>query len=103
MSLVRAAAPELLRSVDVNDLALNTTLYYAADLSYTALDIGLSSALFGASSRHQIHRFQGRIAYAIAGVLTLLVIQAIMFLTYGLAVFAGISSYLRSSHPGVPA
>ena len=98
MSLVRVAAPELLRSVDVNDLALNTTLYYAAGLSYTALDIGLSSALFGASSRHQIHRFHGRIAYALPGVLTLLVIQAIMFLTYGLVVFAGISSYLQSSH-----
>ena len=40
-------APEL-RPVDINDLALNTTLYYAADLSYAALDIGLSSALFGA-------------------------------------------------------
>ncbi|KAM5542766.1 hypothetical protein V8D89_003727 [Ganoderma adspersum] len=47
MSLVRATAPELLRPVEINDLALNTTLYYAADLSYTALDIGLSSALFG--------------------------------------------------------
>ena len=35
--------------MDINDLALNTTLYYAADLSYVALDIGLSSALFGAS------------------------------------------------------
>ena len=102
MSLVRAAAPELLRSVDVNDLALNTTLYYAADLSYTALDIGLSSALFGASSRHQMYRPQDS-AYAISGILTLLVIQAIMFLTYGLVVFAAISSYLRSSHPGFPA
>ncbi|KAM5542746.1 hypothetical protein V8D89_003707 [Ganoderma adspersum] len=46
MSLVRATAPELLRPVEINDLALNTTLYYAADLSYTAIDIGLSSALF---------------------------------------------------------
>ncbi len=36
-----------LRQVDINDLALNDTLYYAADLSYMALDIGLSSALFG--------------------------------------------------------
>ncbi|KAM5539185.1 hypothetical protein V8D89_007058 [Ganoderma adspersum] len=60
MSLgVQVAAPEM-RPVDVNDLALNTTLYYAADLSYVALDIGLSSALFG--------------------VLTLLVIVAAIFL-----------------------
>ena len=49
MSLVRATAPELLRPVEINDLALNTTLYYAANLSFTALDIGLSSVLFGAS------------------------------------------------------
>ena len=49
MSLVRAVAPELLRPVEINDLALNTTLYYAANLSFTALDIGLSSVLFGAS------------------------------------------------------
>ncbi|KAM5539166.1 hypothetical protein V8D89_007039 [Ganoderma adspersum] len=40
------AATEL-RPVNINDLALNTTLYYAADLSYIALDIGLSSGLFG--------------------------------------------------------
>ncbi|KAM5539188.1 hypothetical protein V8D89_007061 [Ganoderma adspersum] len=60
MSLgVPIAAPEL-RPVDINDLALNTTLYYAADLSYVALDIGLSSALFG--------------------VLTLLIIVAVIFL-----------------------
>ena len=49
MPLIRAAALELLRPVEINDLALNTTLYYAADLSYVALDIGLSSALFGVS------------------------------------------------------
>ncbi|PIL30689.1 hypothetical protein GSI_07393 [Ganoderma sinense ZZ0214-1] len=60
MPLARAAALELLRPVEINDLALNTTLYYAADLSFTALDIGLSSALFG--------------------VLTLLVALAVMFL-----------------------
>ena len=50
MPLVRSrvAAP-VLRPANINDLALNTTLFYAADLSYTALDIGLSSALFGAS------------------------------------------------------
>ena len=48
MRLARTTAPAL-QSVNVNDLALNTTLFYAADLSYTALDIGLSSALFGAS------------------------------------------------------
>ncbi|KAI1789897.1 hypothetical protein LXA43DRAFT_545702 [Ganoderma leucocontextum] len=60
MPLLRATSPEL-RPVDVNDLALNTTLYYAADLSYAALDIGLSSALFG--------------------ILTLLVIIAVVFLT----------------------
>ena len=49
MPLTRAAALELLRPVEINDLALNTTLYYAADLSFTALDIGLASALFGMS------------------------------------------------------
>lgn len=48
MSPVRTTAPEL-RLVEINDLALNTTLYYSADLSYTALDVGLSSALFGAA------------------------------------------------------
>ncbi|KAM5542767.1 hypothetical protein V8D89_003728 [Ganoderma adspersum] len=60
MPLIRAAALELLRPVEINDLALNTTLYYAADLSFTALDIGLASALFG--------------------IVTLLVILAVMFL-----------------------
>ena len=54
MSLVRVAALELLRPVEINDLALNTTVYYAADLSFTALDIGLSSALFGASPHRPV-------------------------------------------------
>ena len=45
MSLGVPVAALELRPVDINDLALNTTLYYAADLSYVALDIGLSSAL----------------------------------------------------------
>ncbi|TBU49525.1 hypothetical protein BD309DRAFT_909808 [Dichomitus squalens] len=36
-----------LRAVDTDALALNTSLYYAADFSYIALDIALSSALFG--------------------------------------------------------
>ena len=48
MPYTRVTALEL-RLVDVNGLALNTTLYYAADLSYAALDIGLASALFGTS------------------------------------------------------
>ncbi|PIL26784.1 hypothetical protein GSI_11120 [Ganoderma sinense ZZ0214-1] len=60
MSLGVLAAASELRPVAINDLALNTTLYYAADLSYVALDIGLSCALFG--------------------VLTLLVIVAAIFL-----------------------
>ncbi|KAM5543429.1 hypothetical protein V8D89_002680 [Ganoderma adspersum] len=59
MSLVRTTALEL-RRVDINDLALNDTLYYVADLSYIAIDVGLSSALFG--------------------VLTFLVILAVIFL-----------------------
>ena len=46
MSLVLAEALET-SSLDINELALNTTLYYAADLSYTVLDVGLSSAFFG--------------------------------------------------------
>ena len=37
-----------LRYVEVNSLALNITQFYAADLPYTALDMGLSSVLFGA-------------------------------------------------------
>ena len=87
MSLVRAVAPELLRPVEINDLALNTTLYYAADLSFTALDIGLSSALFGASLILQARRVEigdsESVTYVIAGVLTFLVILAAVFLTYG--------------------
>ncbi|KAM5539183.1 hypothetical protein V8D89_007056 [Ganoderma adspersum] len=59
MHLSRVAAQDP-TPVDINGLALNTTLYYAADLSYVALDIGLSSALFG--------------------ILTLLVIVAVIFL-----------------------
>lgn len=47
MHLTRGTAPEL-RPIVINDLALNTTLYYASDLSYVALDIGLAGALFGA-------------------------------------------------------
>ena len=85
MSLVRATAPELLRPVEINDLALNTTLYYAADLSYTALHIGLSSALFGASLILQTGRagIGQSETYAVAGVLTFLVILATVFLMYG--------------------
>ena len=88
MSLgVPVAAPEL-RAVDINDLALNTTLYYAADLSYTALDIGLSSALFGASLILQARRAETgdleSVTYVIAGVLTFLVVLVAVFLTYGL-------------------
>ena len=49
MFLVRAPAPVELRPVAINEPALNATLYYAADLPYTVLDIGLSSALFGTS------------------------------------------------------
>nr|VWO99532.1 Rho-GAP domain-containing protein [Ganoderma boninense] len=59
--LGRAAVPEL-RPVSINVLALNTTLYYAQsiNISTAAIDIGLSSALFG--------------------VLTLLVVVAVGFL-----------------------
>ena len=49
MLLVPAAALELRSAADLNELALNTTVYYAADFSYTVLDVGLSSALFGES------------------------------------------------------
>ena len=45
--LVHMPALELQR-VDINDLALNDMLYYVSDLSYMAVDIGLSSVLFGA-------------------------------------------------------
>ncbi|KAM5539182.1 hypothetical protein V8D89_007055 [Ganoderma adspersum] len=45
MHPIRVAAPEL-RPIVINDLALNTTLYYASDLSYVALDIGLAGSLF---------------------------------------------------------
>ena len=44
---VRTTALKLQR-VDINDLALNDMLYYVSDLSYMAVDIGLSSVLFGA-------------------------------------------------------
>ena len=37
-----------LRYVEVNSLALNVTQFYAADLPYVALEMGLSSLLFGA-------------------------------------------------------
>ena len=37
-----------LRYVGVNDLALNVTQFFAADLPYVALEMGLSSVLFGA-------------------------------------------------------
>ncbi|PIL23085.1 hypothetical protein GSI_14393 [Ganoderma sinense ZZ0214-1] len=60
ISLIHTTALEFRQVNDINDLALNDTLYYAADLSYVALDIGLSSFLFG--------------------VLTLLVILAVIFL-----------------------
>ena len=82
MPLVRTAAPELLRLAAINDLALNTTLYYAADLSYTALDIGLSSALFGASSIGPAKLSTHAIT---SGALTLLVILAMVFLMYGVS------------------
>ncbi|KAM5533212.1 hypothetical protein V8D89_013168 [Ganoderma adspersum] len=36
-----------LRYVEVNSLALNVTQFYAADLPFVALDMGLSSVLFG--------------------------------------------------------
>ncbi|KAI1795529.1 hypothetical protein LXA43DRAFT_724729 [Ganoderma leucocontextum] len=36
-----------LRYVEVNDLALNVTQFFAADLPYVALEMGLSSVLFG--------------------------------------------------------
>ncbi|PIL36019.1 hypothetical protein GSI_01679 [Ganoderma sinense ZZ0214-1] len=36
-----------LRYVEVNSLALNVTQFYAADLPYVALEMGLSSVLFG--------------------------------------------------------
>ena len=49
-SVQGVTAPPTLRAVNINDLALDTTLYYAADLSYVVLDISLSSALFGASA-----------------------------------------------------
>lgn len=78
MPLVRAVPPEL-RHVDINGLALNTTLYYAADLSHTALDISLSSALFGMSP-HTPPQCVGFAAQIITGVLTLLVLVAITFL-----------------------
>ena len=48
MHLVIEAAPQL-RAVNINNLALNTTLFYAVDLPYVALEVGVSAALFGAS------------------------------------------------------
>lgn len=48
MHLVTAVAPRL-QSVKIDDLALNTTLFYAVDLPYVALEVGVSAALFGAS------------------------------------------------------
>ena len=81
MPLVRTAAPELLRITAVNDLALNTTLYYAADLSYTALNIGLSSALFGASPNIPVEL----LTHVTTGILTLLVILAMFFLMYDIS------------------
>ena len=77
---MRAAAPEL-RPTSVNDLALTTVEYYAADLSYSALDVGLSSALFGAFCLSDRSSTWSRLkANSMLGVLTLLVIVTIVFL-----------------------
>ncbi|TBU33820.1 hypothetical protein BD309DRAFT_55444 [Dichomitus squalens] len=61
MLLVPVAALELRPAANLNELALNTTEYYAADFPYAVLDVALSSVLFG--------------------VLTSLVFVALIFLT----------------------
>ena len=77
MYLTRVVASDL-RPVDINDLALNTTIYYTSDLSNIALDFGLSSALFGT---YHIDRDHSTVrAHQITGILTLLVIVAVIFL-----------------------
>lgn len=80
MSLVLAEALET-SSLDINELALNTTLYYAADLSYTVLDVGLSSAFFGTWPDGLIKCNKLRLS-SFTGILTLLVLVAIVFLMY---------------------
>ena len=79
-SVQGVTVPPTLRAVNINDLALDTTLYYAADLSYVVLDISLSSALFGASVHIPIDESSLYIAHLMTAILTLLVIVAMTFL-----------------------
>lgn len=82
MMLIAIGAATELRPVNINGLALNTTLYYAADLSYLALDIGLSSTLFGAPPpTPRLGETAKLISLSMAGILTFLVIVALVFLT----------------------
>ena len=74
------AALPMLRAVNINDLALDTILYYAADLSYVVLDISLSSALFGTSAHIPIHESSLYVAHLMTAILTLLVIVTVTFL-----------------------
>ena len=69
----------------INDAALNTTLYYAADMSYMGLDIALSSILFGTSA--YTNPLNGLLDSQVisTGILSALVIVAVMFLTYAYA------------------
>ena len=66
----------------INDLALNTTLYYAADMSYMGLDIALSSILFGTSAYRSPVDDPVDLQVTSTGILSALVIVAVMFLTY---------------------
>ena len=80
MAVVFDNSSNALQSVDINPLALNITAYYAADLSYTAVDVCLSSILFGASPQHLRPQYRKVSAHMQAGILTLLVIVALIFL-----------------------
>ena len=83
-SRLRSRMPlvEELSTAHINDLALNTTLYYAADMSYMGLDIALSSILFGTSAYRSPVDDPVDLQVTSTGILSALVIVAVMFLTY---------------------
>ena len=76
----------------INDLALNTTLYYAADMSYMGLDIALSSILFGTSAYRSPIDDPVYLQFTSTGILSALVVVAVMFLTYVNAASRPVSS-----------
>ena len=93
---VPVAAPEL-RAVDIDDLALNTTMYYAVCPMWPLTSDCQARFLVG------LHLDRGRgivesTAYPMSGILTLLVIVAAIFLMYGL-MFPTVCLYLTLSAP----